>query len=388
MSSLMTFSKAATSATDLSSRTHACGAILISDRYLLTAAHCMVIGTVVIGERLISINLGKEDLDEDPIPGPNTYGIQDVHIHPAYHKAKNNYNDIAILKTDRKVEYTKNIWPLCLPNSNQKFSDFLPGQEFEISGWGQVNRTNLSPIIQTATVYLVENSQCEHEWTHYYRQRSADWRRFVFPQGLTDQLLCAGRPGVDACQGDSGGPLSYKNINDVRTVVGVIAKGLRCPDKPIIPGFYTNVAHYIDWIYETTGLRPPLEPRNTSESTLPPHAIGKLIRHCNNSCGIAFLPVCGTNNQSYPNQCWLNLISCQSPEENIELKHPGECKECPHGFFMSKGSNQCFKFFDDEHRNWTDANSKCKNEGLNLAKPTDAVAVELTNDILKSYGDD
>ncbi|CAL4142789.1 unnamed protein product [Meganyctiphanes norvegica] len=44
---------------------------------------------------------------------------------------------------------------------------------------------------------------------------------------------------------------------------------------------------------------------------------------------------------------------------------------CPtaDGFFMSPGSNQCFKHFLEQKRSWTEADSKCKSEGLALAKP-------------------
>ncbi|CAL4181678.1 unnamed protein product, partial [Meganyctiphanes norvegica] len=41
---------------------------------------------------------------------------------------------------------------------------------------------------------------------------------------------------------------------------------------------------------------------------------------------------------------------------------------CPAGFFMSKGSNQCFKYIPGEV-NWDDARRRCHAEGLQMAMP-------------------
>ncbi|CAL4058853.1 unnamed protein product, partial [Meganyctiphanes norvegica] len=246
------------SATDLRSTTHKCGAVLISDRYLLTAAHCMT-GSV----RLVSITLGKEDLDENPFPGHDTYQIQEASIHPGYGSGSHAYNDLAILKTDRKVQYNNKIYPFCLPGRNQVFGDYLA---VEISGWGQVNQTHTFSTLQTAFVRIIENSRCESQWREHASDLYDTIRKLSYPQGLTNQILCAGRQGVDACDGDSGGPMSYQNSAGLHTVIGIIGKRNTCPEFPITPGFYTNVANYIDWIVATTGLPRSLAPSNAPQS--------------------------------------------------------------------------------------------------------------------------
>ncbi|CAL4114171.1 unnamed protein product, partial [Meganyctiphanes norvegica] len=52
--------------------------------------------------------------------------------------------------------------------------------------------------------------------------------------------------------------------------------------------------------------------------------------------------------------------------------------ECPKsdGFFRSAGGNQCLKPFVDRERSWADGESLCKSQGLALAKPHDAVALQ------------
>ncbi|CAL4213311.1 unnamed protein product, partial [Meganyctiphanes norvegica] len=104
------------------------------------------------------------------------------------------------------------------------------------------------------------NSECESQWRQHAPDVYETTRTYIYPQGLTDQILCAGRLGVDACKGDSGGPLSHLNTNDHHTVFGIVSKGTTCADIAIVPGFYTNVASYVDWIYNITSSMSTLQP--------------------------------------------------------------------------------------------------------------------------------
>jgi secreted trypsin-like serine protease len=55
-------------------------------------------------------------------------------------------------------------------------------------------------------------------------------------------------------QGDSGGPLLETKLdtagNDKYYVVGVVSSGFGC-GEPGIPGLYTRVSSYIEWIGST-----------------------------------------------------------------------------------------------------------------------------------------
>lgn len=63
--------------------------------------------------------------------------------------------------------------------------------------------------------------------------------------------MCASNivEGSDACQGDSGGPLIIYHNSGVSTIVGIVSFGISCGTE--LPGVYTRIASFVDWI-ETT----------------------------------------------------------------------------------------------------------------------------------------
>jgi len=61
-------------------------------------------------------------------------------------------------------------------------------------------------------------------------------------------MLCAGPTSgrVDSGRGDSGGPLACE-FKGRFYLVGIVSWGQPIGDRPI-PGAYTRVSHYLDWI--------------------------------------------------------------------------------------------------------------------------------------------
>ncbi|OQR74551.1 atrial natriuretic peptide-converting enzyme-like [Tropilaelaps mercedesae] len=71
---------------------------------------------------------------------------------------------------------------------------------------------------------------------------------------ISDTMICAGYPEgkKDACQGDSGGPLVCRTEpGGPWFVAGIVSWGIKCA-QPHLPGIYTNVPRYREWIREIT----------------------------------------------------------------------------------------------------------------------------------------
>lgn len=84
---------------------------------------------------------------------------------------------------------------------------------------------------------------------------------FQQPIVITPQHLCAqGQPMNDVCRGDSGGPFmddgtsGLLNANGRHTLLGIVAFGPTLCGVSTIPGVYTAVNSYTNWIYDSIGM--------------------------------------------------------------------------------------------------------------------------------------
>ena len=64
-----------------------------------------------------------------------------------------------------------------------------------------------------------------------------------------EKMMCFGGQKSDSCQGDSGGPLVCVE-DGVPILRGIVSFGKGC-GRPGLPGIYTRVSTYIDWIDES-----------------------------------------------------------------------------------------------------------------------------------------
>jgi len=114
-----------------------------------------------------------------------------------FHRSEGPFShDLALVKLQKKVRFSPEVSPVCLPEHGFEYRD---GLECVVSGWGQTSPSGQvhTDCLRAAKVPIMNQQGCEKD----YQQSS---------QGLIKSMLCAGYPGggVDACKGDSGGPLA------------------------------------------------------------------------------------------------------------------------------------------------------------------------------------
>jgi secreted trypsin-like serine protease len=215
---------------------HFCGGSVINDRWILTAAHC-IIGklaqtlTVVVGEHQRSVVQSSVR---------QVLNVAAVHLHPSYNTVTQQ-NDIGLIQVDGSILFNDNIQPVCLAEA----ADLYVGRKCQTSGWGSTEFSvpSLTDILRYVTLNITSNTYC--------RTALAGIADVL----ISSDMICAtdnsGNIVHDSCQGDSGGPLTVKDSTDgTFRLVGVVSFGVGCASG--YPGVYSRVGHFIAWIKNVT----------------------------------------------------------------------------------------------------------------------------------------
>lgn len=217
---------------------------MISSRYVLSAAHCIIenynLRQVRLGEWDTSTALDCDSGDcADPVQDIN---VESIFSPKTYDFSKNNEHDIALLRLARPARMSYFVKPICLPLVESLMGNSRDAsQKFVVAGWGKTEKLQKSDRKLKLQLGGVEHDACKKKYASHKDKVIIS----------SSQVCAGGEKGKDSCQGDSGGPLMGL-YNDGRGgnyyyLAGIVSFGIGCGNAGW-PGVYTRVSSYINWI--------------------------------------------------------------------------------------------------------------------------------------------
>jgi secreted trypsin-like serine protease len=192
-----------------------CGGSLVSNRYFLTAGHC--VGDHPTDPSHYSVRLGDVRLDAGQV-----FQFSDLERNAAYSEVDDvPHNDTALFTLSTPAPAADEPIRLVTTGENPLWS---AGRQATLIGWGDTGLSSESQVLLETTTPMRSDTDCANAYHSDFSSAEA---------------VCAGDGQTDTCQGDSGGPMMVSD-GSFLVLAGLTSWGVGCAD-PNFPGVYTRL---------------------------------------------------------------------------------------------------------------------------------------------------
>ncbi|XP_061726285.1 chymotrypsin-1-like [Cydia pomonella] len=207
-----------------------CGAAILSDRWLVTAAHCI--------NPMKKAGVSRAWVGGNTTETSQFYALDYAVVHPEYISNENmTINDIALLHLSQPLTFSDTVQPLDLPEREYELNAV-----HQFAGHGRDENNLTTKYLMSMKVRTLGVNECMSNLPPHQHK--------FYPDEVNRVVICVKRiehqPG--ACFGDSGSPLVRGN-----TLVGIASYiPSTCPESKV--NMFANVAPFVGWIKVITGV--------------------------------------------------------------------------------------------------------------------------------------